>query len=109
MDKDVVHIQWNITQPGKEQNNAVCSNMNGSRDDHVAPDSSLSPLEQGGESKACCAWNPKDELTDKAETDPQMWKRNAWLPKAKGRGDPGASTALSVFRPCRRAILVNDS
>ena len=73
MDKeDVVYIQWNITQPGKEQNNAVCSNMNGSRDDHEVPDSSCSPFEQGGESKAYCVWNPKDELTDKAETDPQM-------------------------------------
>ena len=32
MDKeDIVYIQWNITHPYKEWNNAVCSNMDGPR------------------------------------------------------------------------------
>ena len=26
------HLQWNITQPEKEQNNAICSNMDGHGD-----------------------------------------------------------------------------
>ena len=31
IDKDAVHIyiQWNITQPQKEGNNVICSNMDG--------------------------------------------------------------------------------
>ena len=34
MDKDVVHIQWNISHK-KERNNAVCSNMDKPRDYHI--------------------------------------------------------------------------
>ena len=35
MDKeDVVYIQWNISHK-KEQNNAICSNMDGPRDCHT--------------------------------------------------------------------------
>ena len=29
------HLQWNITQPEKEQNNAICSNMDGHGDCHI--------------------------------------------------------------------------
>ena len=29
------YIQWNTTQPIKEQNNAICSNMNTTRDSHA--------------------------------------------------------------------------
>ena len=29
------YIQWNITQPQKEWNDAICSNMDGPRDDHT--------------------------------------------------------------------------
>ena len=35
MDKEDVDIRWNITQPEKEQNNTVCSNMDGHRDCHT--------------------------------------------------------------------------
>ena len=30
-----VHIQWNITQPSKINNNAVCSNMDAPGDGHT--------------------------------------------------------------------------
>lgn len=81
--------------------------MDGSRDDPSAPDSSCSPFEQGRESKARCVWNPKNELTDKAEIDPQTQKTNAWLPKAKGEeGSRRLQNLVSVPRPCHRAILV---
>ena len=30
------YIQWNTTQPQKEWNIAICSNMDGSRDYHVS-------------------------------------------------------------------------
>ena len=33
-EEDVVHIQWSITQPLKEWNNAIHSNMDGPRDRH---------------------------------------------------------------------------
>ena len=29
------YIPWDITQPEKEQNQAICSHMGGSRDDHA--------------------------------------------------------------------------
>jgi len=35
MNEDVIYTQWNITQPSKRMNNAICSNMDGSRDDHT--------------------------------------------------------------------------
>ena len=37
MDKEDVgtYIQWNITQPLKIMNNAICSNMNGPREYHT--------------------------------------------------------------------------
>ena len=34
MDKDVVHIQWNISHK-KEWNNAICSNVDRPRDYHI--------------------------------------------------------------------------
>ena len=30
-----IDTQWNTTQPQKEQNNAICSNMDGTRDSHT--------------------------------------------------------------------------
>ena len=29
------YTQWNTIQPQKEQNNAICSNMDGTRDTHT--------------------------------------------------------------------------
>ena len=30
-----IYMQWNITQPEKERSNAICSHMDGPRDDHT--------------------------------------------------------------------------
>ena len=34
-----IYIQWNITQPQKEQNNAISSDMDGPRDCHMGKES----------------------------------------------------------------------
>ena len=39
-------VQWNITQHKKEQNNAVCSDVDGSEDGPMTPDSGCTPSEQ---------------------------------------------------------------
>ena len=36
--KSGVYRQWNITQPQKEWNNAIWSNIDGPRDDHTEKD-----------------------------------------------------------------------
>ena len=68
-----MYIQWNITQPKKELNNAICSNMDGPRDDHTK----WSKADQKRQISYDIAyvWNLKkhdsNELIYKEETGPQ--------------------------------------
>ena len=68
-EEDVIYTQWNITQPSKRMNNAICSNMDGSRDDHT---------KQSQKEKDNAIWYPLcveskiwHRLTYEIETDSQ--------------------------------------
>ena len=75
----------------KEQNNAICSNMNGPRDYHTT--STKSDKDKYG---LTYMWNPpptpKNDisiLNYKTETESQTSKTNLWLPKQGMRGRNG--------------------
>ena len=72
--------QWNITQPLKEQNNAICSNKDGSNYYHTKSDKLSYDITY--------KWNLKNdtnELIYKTEIDLQTQKANLRLSKRKGR------------------------
>ena len=80
------YIQWNITQPWKEQNNAICSNMDGSRDFHIKW--SKSERERGIPYYITYMWNliyGTNELIYRKEKNSWTWRTDLWLPRGKGR------------------------
>ena len=72
--------QWNITQPLKEQNNAICSNKDGPNYYHTKSDKLSYDITY--------KWNLKNdtnELIYKTEIDLQTQKAYLRLSKRKGR------------------------
>ena len=66
------HSQWNITEPWKEWNNVICSNMDGPRDCHTKR--SKSESERQIPYDINYMWNLKydtNELIHETETDSQ--------------------------------------
>ena len=66
-----IYIQWNTTQPQKEWNNAICSNMDGPRDYHTK----WSKSERQIPYDITYMWNLKydiNELIYETETDSQV-------------------------------------
>ena len=87
----MVHIyNGTLLSHKKEQNNAICSDMDGPRDYHAK-------WCQTGKDKGnmrsliCGVWkNDTNGLIYKIETDSQTSKTNLWLPKGKGEGKDGS-------------------
>ena len=70
------YIQWNTTQPRKEQNNAICSNMDETRDSHT--NYSKSERERQIPYDITYMWYLKygtNESIYKREKDSQTWKQ----------------------------------
>ena len=87
MDKDVVNIYNGILlSHKKEQNNAICSNMDGPRDYHT--EWSKSDKERQISYDITHMWNlifknDTNDLIYKIETESQISETNFWLPKGK--------------------------
>ena len=89
MDKEeVVHIYNGILlSHKKEQNNAICSNMDATRDDHTKQ--SKSERERQIPNDITYTWNLKydtNELIYKTETDSQTQRTDLWLPSGREWG-----------------------
>ena len=72
----------------KEWNTAICSNMDGPRDDHTKW--SKSDRERQIPYDITYMWNPKYDTSEhiyKTETDSQTQKTNLWLPEGNGGGE----------------------
>ena len=84
------HIRWYnglIVSHKKGWNNAISSNMDGTRDDPT--NWSKSDRERQIPYDITCMWNLKyytNELIYETETRLQMQKKNSWLPKGKSEG-----------------------
>ena len=80
------HTQWNTNQPSKEQNNAICSNMDGPRGYYTK----RSKSEKDKWYMLLICWILKKNDTNKrickTDTDSQALKINLWLLKGKGEG-----------------------
>ena len=68
----------------KNQNNVICSNMDGIRDDHTK----WSKSDRGEQIYGIAyKWNLISKMIQKnsykTETNPQIWKSNLWLPEEK--------------------------
>ena len=77
-----VYLQRNNTQPWKEQNTSICSNMSGPRDSPIKW--STSERERQIPYDIAYVWNLKydtKELIYETETDPQTQKINLQLLK----------------------------
>ena len=80
------YTQWNTTQPYKEQNNAICSNMDGTRDSH--PEWSKSERERQIPHDITYIWKViygTNEPTYRKQTNSWTWRIDLWLPREKGR------------------------
>ena len=86
--EDVVHIYNGILlSHKKEQNNAICSNMDGPRDYHTMW--SKSDRERQISYDITYMWNlikNTNELIHKTETDSQILKSNLWYKRGNVRG-----------------------
>ena len=78
-------LKWNTTQPYEEQNNAICDNMDGTRDSYTK----WSKSEKGGqipyditylESNIQYKWS-----TYRKQTNSGTWKTDLRLPRGKVR------------------------
>ena len=92
LDKEDVVCTYNgiFLSHKKEQNNAICSNMDGPRDYHI--EWSKSDRERQVSYDITHMWNLTlrndiNELIYKTETDSQISKTNLWLSKGKHGGE----------------------